>query len=745
MAFSFLQRGNLTEFARQLALTSYEPSLALEGLVTGIDNVRHDVFLSPKFTDSARQFIFRLVARHGNVEDLAAEEARSARLGANLPARVRDLQARAARQVEPPDFKKLLTDLHVSALNRAKAENAVALDVLFRLAILKFQRVELVNQYGLVLERCRARMKMYEGPRQSGTSTTMELRERFSQFQINKKGVLRRAGQDLFNITRDTERETLGKTRRSLFGDGESHIYDLLMNRLIFSEDGQDNVLNAEHYVMLGTYERDVDRFEMIVKLATKFLAALGVESDSESQVSGLLNVPENAHEIVAGGSPDDSQKGKSQKTMLGAWVDLLEEEGLMEHVLASYEVVPLLAQYSPPINPQQLKSALISKSERKRVELLLNEQGKLSPDNLHVAVKKVESARPAEKAKLAGRYFTDFVRYHRDLKRMEVVVAATETVNVLASDKFRELSAVNSTLYEFLLPEEQKPAEEKVIDHVILKADIRESTTLTRTLFERGLNPASYFSLNFYDPINKLLPKYGARKVFIEGDAIILAMFEREGDPAVGVAQTCVLAKEIIEVVTTYNDRSLAAGLPSLELGIGISFQDSAPMYLMDGTRQIMISKAINESDRLSSCHKGMRALLENRELLFNVFSFKTVEDAEIGANPDEFLIRYNIGGIHISGPAFEKLKTEISLRAFDIQVPMIWKTSQVRVFTGMVPLGQGLFHRIIVREGRIAHVDPRDFSLKKTTDQTYYEVCIHPRIYEAIESFHTAAASVK
>jgi len=32
----------------------------------------------------------------------------------------------------------------------------------------------------------------------------------------------------------------------------------------------------------------------------------------------------------------------------------------------------------------------------------------------------------------------------------------------------------------------------------VVLKADIRESTTLTRTLLEKGLNPASYFSLNF-------------------------------------------------------------------------------------------------------------------------------------------------------------------------------------------------------------------------------------------------------
>jgi len=744
MAFSFLQRGNLTEFARQLSLTSYEPSLALEGLVPGIDNVRHDVFLSPKFTDAARQFIFRLVARHGNVEDLAAEEARSSRLGANVPARVRELQAHSPRQTDPPDFKKIFADLHVAALNRAKAENAVALDVLFRLAVLKFQRVELVNQYGLVLERCRGRMKMYEGPRQSRTSMTMELRERFSQFQINKKAILRRAGQDLFNITRDTERETLGKTRRSLFGDGESHIYDLLMNRLTFTEDGQDNVLNAEHYVMLGTYERDADRFEVIERVAKSFLTALEVGTDLDSH-SGLLNVPENAHEILAGGSPDDSQKGKAQKAMLAAWVDLLEEEGIMEHVLASYEVVPLLTQYSPPINPQQLKSALISKSERKRVELLLVEQGKLSPDNLHMAVKKLESTKPAENAKLAGRFFTDFVRYHRDLKRMEVVVAATDTVNVLAGEKFRELSAVNNTLYEFLLPEEQKPAEEKVVDHVILKADIRESTTLTRTLFERGLNPASYFSLNFYEPINKLLPKYGARKVFIEGDAIILAMFEREGNPAIGVAQTCVLAKEIIEVVTTYNERSLASGLPSLELGIGISFQDSAPMYLMDGNRQIMISKAINESDRLSSCHKGMRALLENRELLFNVFSFKTVEDAEIGANPDEFLIRYNIGGIHISRAAFEKLKSEISLRAFDIQVPMIWKTSQVRVYTGMVPLAQGLFHRIIVREGRIAHVDPRDLSLKTMTDQTYYEVCIHPRIYEAIESFQTATASVK
>jgi hypothetical protein len=735
MSFSFLQRGSLPEHARQLTLASEWPSFVLEGLVTGIDNVRHDVFLSPKFVEVARQYIFKLIAKHGNVEELAAED----RPALRAPIRPNG----HARQSDSAEFKRLLTELHVASLNRAKSDNNVSLDLLFRLAVLKFQRAELLNQYGQVLERCRTRLKFYEAPRQSSTSRTLEMRERFVGLQVNKKTVLRRAGQDLFVVLREAEKESLGRTRRSFFGDTAAAMYELFLNRLVFIEDGQDNLLNAEHYVMLGTYDRDRDRFHTMREIAGQFLRSLEVVSSMDDpQVDGILNVPENAHELLAGGAPDDGNpKGKAQKALLNAWVELLERESVMAHVIASYEAVPLLPQYCPPINPQQLKNALISREERKRVEALLEEHGKLSATGLHAAVKKVEGYRPAEKAKLAGRFFADFTRYHRDLRRMETVMAGMENVNVLLTERFRELSAINNTLYEFLLPEEQKPSEEKIIHHVVLKADIRESTTLTRTLLEKGLNPASYFSLNFYDPINKLLPKYEAKKVFIEGDALILALFEREGEPALGVAQTCVLAKEIIQVVTAYNERSLAAGLPSLELGIGISYQDSAPMYLMDGNKQIMISKALNESDRLSSCSKGVRRLLENRELLFNVFSFKTVEDENTGGNPDEFLLRYNIGGIHINESAFRKLRTEISLQAFDVTVPMIWNKSAVRVYAGMVPVGQGSFHQIIIREGRIAHVDARDFSLKQITNRNYYEICTHPKIYQAIESVTSMA----
>src|SRR5215469_14702095 len=162
MAFSFLQRGNPTEYARQLSLTSYEPLLVLENLVTGIDNLRHDVFLSPRFCDAARQHIFRLIAKHGGIEELAASESPSGLQQENLPARLRDLRARGVKPLDHADFKRLLTEIHMVALNKAKAENNICLDLLFYLASLKFQRTELLNQYNLVLERCRSRVKQYE-------------------------------------------------------------------------------------------------------------------------------------------------------------------------------------------------------------------------------------------------------------------------------------------------------------------------------------------------------------------------------------------------------------------------------------------------------------------------------------------------------------------------------------------------------------------------------------------------------
>jgi hypothetical protein len=725
--------GQTSQETEPLQLARYTPSLSLEGLQLGIDNLRHDVHLSPRFVEQARLHIARLIARFGDVEGL---------LGVDTPDVAQPnfftgtLRAQKTRmRTGPSELKPLLAEIHVAALNRAKAAENLAVDMLARVAIIKFLRIELNGQFAQVLERCRMMLKNYEGVRQG---KAMEHRDRVATFQVAKKIVLRKTGQELFRTMREVEKETLAKMRRSLFGDRGEAAYRLLLNPLMFTEDGRDTYLNAEHYVLLGNFDRDPDRFSNVRRVACKFLQsfAMGPDIDQETVLDSWLNVPENAEELVGAGSPEDStQNVRAQKTRLGLWLELLQHENLMDYVVASYEVVPLLAEYSPRINAQQLKHSLISKEERERVGKLIQEHGKLSTDSLNAAMARVSNCKGAERAKIAGRFLRDFMRYHRDLRRLETLNGSLDSVNLIGNDKLRELSAMNGTLYEFFLPEEQKQAEEKVLRHVVLKADVRDSSRLTRSLLERGMNPASYFSLNFYDPVNKLLAKYGARKVFLEGDAIILALLEREGEAGLSVSRACVLAREIIEIVRGYNQLLGRAGLPTLELGIGISFQDSAPMYLMDGEQRIMISDALNESDRLSSCKKRVRAQIERMESPFNVYAFQTVSDAEAAENVDDFILPYNVNGIRISEAAFRRLQQEISTEPCKLELPQLWGTEAYLLFSALVPVGNDIFRKIVVRGSRIAEIDLSNFSLQRWTDRWYYEVCANPAIYAAIE----------
>jgi class 3 adenylate cyclase len=714
-------------------LAKYTPTVVLEGLAPGVDNLRHDVYLSPKFSDQVRQHIARLIARHGNLEAALSAGAPTVHSAyAGLKGKV----GPAPPKPEPSDLKSLLTDLHVAALNRAKADSNICVDVLARLAVIKFLRAELLAQFAQLLERCRMILKSYEGVRQQ---TALEFREKVAGFQVAKKTVLRKAGQELFQNLRDIEKGTLARMRRSLFGEIAEIDYQLFLNRFMFTEDGRDDHISADHYVMLGNWDRDPDRFPNMDELARSFLQSLdlGREATNPATVDAWLNHPDNAQILVAGGTPDgQTAEGRAQEERLNLWLNLLEDAKVMDCVVASYEVVPLLSEYCPRINAQQLKNGLVSRSECTRVEKLIHEHTRMSTDSLFAAVERVANCRGAERTKVAGRFLRDFMRYHRDLRRLEALNSAIDSVNLLGNEKLRELSSVNGTLYEFLLPEEQRSTDENVIQHhVVLKADIRDSTRLTRSLMDRGLNPASYFSLNFFDPVYKLLPKYEASKVFLEGDAIILAIMEHPGGPGVAVGRACVLAREMLDIVSGYNHLLERAGLPPLELGIGICFQDSAPLYLMDGDRRIMISDALNVSDRLSSCNKQARKVVEPAKSMFNVHAFQVVGDADAGENADEFMMSYNLNGIRINEAAFRKLQKEISLQPCQLDIPALWPTEKYALYTGLVPLGNGIFKKIVIRESHIPQIDPKTSAFRRWTDRAYYEVCSNSEIYSMLE----------
>src|SRR6202167_6080376 len=705
-------------------LQYYGLTLAFSDLQLGVDNLRYDVFLSPRIATDLSFHIGRYVCRFGEVESL---------LEMDVPSGTETKFIRAAegttklRKAGPTDLKTLLVAIHLAILNRAKAEGNPSVDLLGRLAVLKFIRSEVQTQFAKILEQCRLNSKSLEGVRQLKLMQTQEL---VSSFQVRKKIILRRAGQEVFRLLCEIEKETLARTRRSLLGELPADCYRLFLNPLILTEDGRDDYLCAEHYYMFGNFDKDPDRFPGLRQLALNFLRELGYgEAADDEHLEQALNVPENAATLVGTGSGEDlTPEDRNRKDRLEIWTRMLQREGLLSHVVASYEAVPLLAEYAPRVNPQQIKNALISREEAERVEKIIAES-RLHSDRLFAAIGRVASCRGAERNRFAARLMHDLFCYHRDLRGLEALGAGFDSINLVTDDKVRELSSLNGMLYEFLPPEEQKAAEDRVKHHVILKADVRDSSRLTRSLMEKGMNAASYFSLNFYDPVNKLLAKFGATKVFLEGDAIIVALLEREGEAMLSVGRTCVLAWEIVNLLREYNELLERSGLPPMEVGLGVAYQDSPPLYLMDGEHRIMISDAINDSDRLSSCSKQVRKKLAPDAGVFQVYSVliggggAKNDSASAEAGTEEMRLNYNVGGICLSEAAFHKLQQEISLSTWAANPSKHgfsrpgfagpWVDEQGEFFIGTVPIANGVFRKIAIRKSRIAQVDVRDLSI--------------------------------
>src|SRR5438270_4353250 len=176
---------------------------------------------------------------------------------------------------------------------------------------------------------------------------------------------------------------------------------------------------------------------------------------------------------------------------------------------------------------------------------------------------------------------------------------------------------------------------------------------------------------------------------------------------------------------------------MTGLKLGFGITQQESAPLYLMDGEHQIMISEALNESDRLSSCNKGARKVMESQAGPFHVYAFQSAE-AAAGANPEDSIISFNLGGIRMNEAAFRKLEQEISLVPLAVKLPHSIASSdkgEYKLFSATVPVDRDIFRKIVVRQSRIPRINPADFSVTGWTDRKYYEICTDPAIYAALE----------
>jgi len=483
-------------------------------------------------------------------------------------------------------------------------------------------------------------------------------------------------------------------------------------------------------------------------------LEALRGEADylkkqNQERLGGYLNQPENARHLFDAAAPGEpgGSAAELRARLLEVLVARLEQHDLIVHILASYQLRNICHDYCPPIHLQQLKKALVSREEFKRVEDVLKQfpARQYSTQRIDELSKKIRKTPREEVRTVVLRFAEDFMRLRRDARNYERLSAAMERVNLVRNERTRELSEMNRSLYEFVLPEEARPVEDRVVTHTIIKADVRGSTKITQELLARGLNPASLFSLNFYEPVKRILERYGAAKVFIEGDALVLAIYETESNRGQhrAVSRACALARQILAVSSAYNERPDTSDLPRLELGVGIAFQGSAPTYWMDTDSRIMISRALNLSDRLSSCSKAAKRMLSQNPSLFRVFLFQTMTEGVAEDEADEFLVRFNLNGVELNDEGFQKLQEEISLTPLETDCIMPWGMERVTFFHGETPVGEGL-EPVLIRRGFIRQMLPGG-KIGEPGTRPYYEVCVNPKALELAEHLAGTAAALR
>jgi class 3 adenylate cyclase len=398
-----------------------------------------------------------------------------------------------------------------------------------------------------------------------------------------------------------------------------------------------------------------------------------------------------------------------------------LLKSGALKQAIASYRIPQVYRQLKEQVPLQTIYEYLIGEISRREMNKRLNSMGKQASEE---AMRVLEGAKdsisrmPADKQRsYLVRYLKDFLSFRRDLKLAYYTYQQLNHIRILNGGDEVSLSRDNGTLYEFRQVSDQNQSENAIRSHVILKADIRGSTEMTYQLIQRKLNPASHFSLNFFDPINKLLDKYGAEKVFVEGDALILTVLEYAnlGRQTMPVANACGLAIKILAVMKSQN---LNHDLPDLELGVGISYLDGAPAYLYDDERRIMISPAINHADRLSSCSSELRSNSGWRSSRRHCVEVMTTDQCK----DIEQLLRYNVNGIELDQPAFTRLTQEMMMHKVRIQ-SRSGRDHYYHVGRYVDRLGGS--HWLVVREARVNCLLPEGSVREAEEEKRYfYEV---------------------
>ncbi len=140
-------------------------------------------------------------------------------------------------------------------------------------------------------------------------------------------------------------------------------------------------------------------------------------------RLGDYLSQPDNARRLFDPSAPGEERGAAAdlRARLLEEWIARLEQRDLLTHILASYQLRNICHDYCPPIHLQQLKKALVSREEYKRVEDILKQfpARQYSSQRIEELSKKIRKTPREEVRAVAIRFAEDFMRLRRDTRIM--------------------------------------------------------------------------------------------------------------------------------------------------------------------------------------------------------------------------------------------------------------------------------------------------------------------------------------
>ena len=701
-----------------IPLKPYHHGFALDRLKLGVDNLRYDIHLSPGFIKATRKMALQLIGRISGVTDLP------------------DFENGFNWYRGEKEYKGLCRDIISDALKRAKVDSEYQVLFLAKSATAVTFREAVEDRYKACLQH--VNNQIWRQEMAYNQDQVKHLQECLQTLIRNRDTTIRSTNARLFRYLADVLQENMNELYTLHFGDQALLPEDFFTNPLLHAENPNNDSFLMSEYVLLGSRREDVNQYEAFLGALNDFLAArdgqpggtpverhhtsttIAAQADPaevaridytnwlkhEMNMDALFNYYRTEQMLRRDKRRSADKKRirklkqvtRKQKRLLAELMKAFNARELTHIVVATEEMKAFCDNSSPPLTPHEVLQYIVDRKSRKpiraklkRIKKNYGEDYSLQP--IRNCLSRIRWLPRPQKMEILLDFVKTFSRYHRDATNFNMVNHAISYINFVNDDTFLKLSRANNSLYEFLLPNEQKPDEMPIISHTVLKADVRGSTGIVNEMKSQGLNPATNFSLNFFDPITSILSRFGAFKVFIEGDAIILSIFEHENQPQnwYSVSRACGLAMNVLLIVQRYNRKNVASRLPLLEFGIGISYSGNAPTFFFDEDNRIMISPAINQADRLSGCFRPLRNQAALKQSPFNVFVYEVAE-ADRGTAAGQY-IRYNVNGIELSDDGFAKMQKEIQLEPLDLKAPGA-EGEPHKLFVGKYPTVSGTAH---------------------------------------------------